>query len=1345
MCYSFKNHLCRLLVFCLMLAFIPLGMAAPAAAYGNGTLLNGGFESATGSGVTIFDGWKIDSTGAKATNGSPAGSTYARTGNNALKVSAGSGTQKTPAQQYVSVIPGQTYDASYYINVPTCTAACASGGSATGMTIRFYDSKVNPDNFSNTGATQVGNDVSVGGITGVATSGYTQIQKSFTVPANAKYMRVYVYSISSTSASMIAYVDDISIVQTAGSTPVAVTGVSMNKTSTAIEMAGTETLLATVSPAGAPQAVKWASSNTNVATVDINTGLVTAVNTGTATITATSTTMTPPSVTNAVYTASTQVNVVAGMPNPVYGLTLTPSFNSISVYIAGGRDDLICHLYYKKTTDTVWKEALEPIMIPDKGIFSGSIVRLEEDTSYDVKSDIYYGSTLLKSETGTVRTWTSTPNIAQTISLSSLYTSGGLTIDGITGTNNGWVKIVNDTGLTIDAGFATDHAVTVTNSVYTILEGFIVKGGKKNGFYLNSTDHDVRITNADISDWGRVAVDTVHTPQQLAFINKSDVGYGTPIDDQGNMLEGDAGFRIEDAKNIVVERSYVHEPRGYANPWTGITSDGQAFSNSHPQGPEAMYLRSAGGIVVRYNDFSGTDEYHRFNDVISGYYNSQESGGFYKDADIYGNFFGYANDDSVELDGGQSNIRVFDNRVEMSYAGLSFAPNMVGPSYAFNNVLYNMNDFRRVGTGSVIKLGGNSSTVYDGETWFFNNTIYAVPKAIVGSSTPKNWHGGTRNNLIVVMRNLTSGSSNFYNIEDNSPSINPGTNFDYDALGRTTAADGAGQIVANPGAEAHGLFKIGKMTNPSAGVFTPTASGIDAAREVNVIDQGTVVKNFVESYSGSAPDIGAFELGGSSLFPKRPIPFQSDKYLVAIPATDNSASFTISTGALTGSGNYTIRRNAEEDWYTVTPVSGTFASNSQVTFTIQVDRTKASFNRAAEYSTLFIRLANGFSVPITIKADNSVTEIPVGQTVQINSTKAFPNTANLSADWKSSSAAAPITSTSFTDVTSVAIAGTYAGSATITANSSVNGVNQAEYKVRVPAMVGSLQVNGQSVAGFDPHTYSYVVAVPAGSPVPSVTATSLDAGSAVPSTVAYTLPTSIPGTAVVTVTSSDGTTSNTYTIQFTVSFATSVVGHWNLDETSGTVASDSSGNHLNGTLINGPVWTAGKIGNSLDFDGTNDEVDLGTPAALQFTGAMSAAAWIYVDSFAGDGRIISKEYGSNSRSWSLYVKSGGKGVFQIATGGSSSITVETAGTLPVGQWVHLAGVFEPGVALRLYVNGTLSNSNLSSIPSTQYNNSSHVFIGRRPDFSNAFNGKIDEVYAFSNALTGTDIAALAGN
>ena len=68
--------------------------------------------------------------------------------------------------------------------------------------------------------------------------------------------------------------------------PIGVTGVSLNKTSTTLYIGGTETLTATVTPANATnKSVTWSSSNTAVATVDAN-GKITAVAAGTATITA---------------------------------------------------------------------------------------------------------------------------------------------------------------------------------------------------------------------------------------------------------------------------------------------------------------------------------------------------------------------------------------------------------------------------------------------------------------------------------------------------------------------------------------------------------------------------------------------------------------------------------------------------------------------------------------------------------------------------------------------------------------------------------------------------------------------------------------------------------------------------------------------------------------------------------------------------------------------------------------------------------------------------------------------------------------------------------------------------
>src|SRR3989338_5884576 len=50
-----------------------------------------------------------------------------------------------------------------------------------------------------------------------------------------------------------------------------------------------------------------------------------------------------------------------------------------------------------------------------------------------------------------------------------------------------------------------------------------------------------------------------------------------------------------------------------------------------------------------------------------------------------------------------------------------------------------------------------------------------------------------------------------------------------------------------------------------------------------------------------------------------------------------------------------------------------------------------------------------------------------------------------------------------------------------------------------------------------------------------------------------------------------------------------LVGYWAFDEGSGTTAGDSSGNGNNGTLVNGPTWTAGKVGSqAISFDGSND-------------------------------------------------------------------------------------------------------------------------------------------------------------
>lgn len=112
----------------------------------------------------------------------------------------------------------------------------------------------------------------------------------------------------------------------------------------------------------------------------------------------------------------------------------------------------------------------------------------------------------------------------------------------------------------------------------------------------------------------------------------------------------------------MIERCYVHEPVGYTNPWNGVIElgefKGRKYTFTHPQGPNAVYVMQAGGgLVLRYNDFIGSQT-HRYNDPVEGWENRSEIGGLAKDADVYGNVMAFGQDDAIELDGGQCNIRI---------------------------------------------------------------------------------------------------------------------------------------------------------------------------------------------------------------------------------------------------------------------------------------------------------------------------------------------------------------------------------------------------------------------------------------------------------------------------------------------------------------------------------------------------------------------------------------------------------------------------------------------------------------------------------------------------------------
>lgn len=122
-----------------------------------------------------------------------------------------------------------------------------------------------------------------------------------------------------------------------------------------------------------------------------------------------------------------------------------PTFESCSYYVPCGRDTE-CKVSYRKSGALDWNEAFAPYYDDSLQECRGSLVRLLENTSYDIKIQLSGKGRKTQTLNKTFTTWTSTPVVKKTIPISQFKTDadGTLSITGLKGTADGWIKIVGD-------------------------------------------------------------------------------------------------------------------------------------------------------------------------------------------------------------------------------------------------------------------------------------------------------------------------------------------------------------------------------------------------------------------------------------------------------------------------------------------------------------------------------------------------------------------------------------------------------------------------------------------------------------------------------------------------------------------------------------------------------------------------------------------------------------------------------------------------------------------------------------------------------------------------------------
>jgi hypothetical protein len=211
--------------------------------------------------------------------------------------------------------------------------------------------------------------------------------------------------------------------------------------------------------------------------------------------------------------------------------------------------------------------------------------------------------------------------------------------------------------------------------------------------------------------------------------------------------------------------------------------------------------------------------------------------------------------------------------------------------------------------------------------------------------------------------------------------------------------------------------------------------------------------------------------------------------------------------------------------------------------------------------------------------------------------------------------------------------------------------------------------------------------------------------------------------------------------------APGLVGHWTFDETTGSSASDSSGNSNTGTLVNGPIRSAGYRGRALSFDGVNDYVTIPNSPSIQLTQDITLAGWIYPTMFNPPGYNSGimykggKQYGCCLQpAYALGVSPHGYLIFSI--GDNSTYFILYGPKLSLNTWTHVAAIRQ-GTSMKLYVNG-VEVASTSTRLSGLVDSTAALMIGKSAGGwgGKLFNGKLDEVRVYQRGLTPSELRSL---
>ncbi len=490
--------------------------------------------------------------------------------------------------------------------------------------------------------------------------------------------------------------------------------------------------------------------------------------------------------------------------------------------IVGDDDhDAIVNVQYRAQGLAAWKPALPLFRVDYNGfnMLAGSIFFLDPATTYEVQLDLLDPDGGSESQTTTIAT-RPTPSLPQ----------GGRTLHVIPGSGGGDGSESNPF-----QGIGPAQSAAQPGDIFLLHSGnyageiiFDKPGTAANHIVWKAAGDDQVVFTGGV----RVAANYIW----LEGLHHTTTGYSL------RTYNAPQGVIISD--NTFINCHYCIYLNHGGQDWV-ITDNlivGDVEPGSGSFDGEGIELNHTSGHVVAYNTIS------RVADGIS-YPNAN--------VDIYGNDIFDVSDDGIEPDYGYANIRIWGNRISNAlHNGISFQPMNGAPWYIIRN--------------QVAAPGENALKLRDN-----------VDRALLVHNTFVGWQG-VQNVQTYHLLSMQSNNNLWITVNDwyawengTGGAADWRTNLDYDgfdwgnylyAIKWEDRYRELADFQSATGLESHAIhvdketcFETFNIPGPPPATVPPQHMTLQAG--CNAVNAGILLPNINEGYLGSAPDLGAYEVG----------------------------------------------------------------------------------------------------------------------------------------------------------------------------------------------------------------------------------------------------------------------------------------------------------------------------------------------------------------------------------------------------------------------------------------------------------------------------------------------------